>query len=60
MCRLRNFLCCFRLETGGFVIGWINIIIFGLALIGSIALLSIEIVEHDGSQSSSIIGGYVG
>jgi hypothetical protein len=60
MCRLRNFLCCLSLETGGIVIGWFNIIIWGLAFIGWIVLLSVEIVEHDSNQSNgSIIGGYI-
>lgn len=45
-CTLKKFLCCLSLETGGFVIGWINIIFSVLMLIGMITGMSLIIVDH--------------
>lgn len=63
MCRLNNCCCCCSLETGGFIIGWINIIISGLAMIGFISLLSLLIAGHHSDTvtveiDDNIIGGY--
>lgn len=40
---VRNFLCCFKLETGGLVLGWISVICGGLAvlLLGLFIILAI-------------------
>lgn len=60
---VNKFLCCMSLETGGFIIGWTNIIVGALALVGMITLLSLLVVDyvHFGPPpDQGVIGGFIG
>lgn len=68
MCRLSTCCCCCSLETGGYIIGWFNIIGSGIAVIGcitwiillSIGAVHLDDVKLDGVDTGAIIGGFIG
>jgi hypothetical protein len=62
LCKVNNFLCCISLETGGLIIGWINVIISGIALfffLTAVILTGIGTNAID-NPSNSVIGGFIG
>jgi hypothetical protein len=54
MCRLQKFLCCFELETGGLVIGWLNLICSLLVVIFQVLALLGAINDNcpEGAQTN--------
>lgn len=53
---VEKFLCCFKLETGGYVLGWLGSIfsvlaIIGLAALGALAVISYDVIEQTLNQS---------
>lgn len=36
-----NFLCCYPLETGGLVLGWLSAVLSGIAIVTMIAFLAL-------------------
>lgn len=53
---VEKFLCCFKLETGGNVLGWLGSIfsvlaIIGLAALGALAVISYDVIEQTLNQS---------
>ena len=61
-CTVKKFLCCISLETGGLIVGWINVILSFLAIIGLIVLLSLEVINYNHGSSSSqmnVVGSFV-
>lgn len=61
--KVKKFLCCISLETGGLIIGWINVIISFFALLTVIALITLLSLGHDANnnnQDQSVIGSFIG
>lgn len=53
---VEKFLCCFKLETGGFFLGWLGAILCVLGVVGMLALtilaaVSYEVIEDALNQS---------
>lgn len=53
---VENFLCCFKLETGGYFLGWLGAIVSGLGIVGLLAVailaaVSYEVIEEALNQS---------
>lgn len=64
MCRLNSCCCCCSLESGGYIIGWFNVIVSALVIIGYITMLSLLVVGHHDDNvtikiDDNIVGGYV-
>lgn len=58
---VKKFLCCISLETGGLIVGWINLILGFLLVFGSITILSLAVVGHDtDTTQDGWVGGYIG
>lgn len=60
---LKKFLCCISLETGGLIVGWIQIVISFLAIFGLITIMSVTIVAYnhgDVSDQDGITGLFAG
>lgn len=60
--KVNNFLCCITLETGGLIIGWINVILSFLFLLGSIITMSLIAVGYDqvDDPNQGLIGSFIG
>lgn len=60
--KLKKFLCCISLETGGLIVGWFNVIFSFLALFAVITLLSLEVAGHgnNNNDNQGVIGGFFG
>lgn len=59
--KVKKFLCCISLETGGLLIGWFNIILSFLVLFGMVTLLSLAVVGYnhgDFNNNNNVIGAF--
>ena len=45
--KVRKFLCCLELETGGIIIGWLNAIFSALGVVSIAALLVLSVIAFD-------------
>lgn len=61
MCKVNKFLCCFSLETGGIIIGWINLVLSVVALITLSVLLSLTVIGYYDfdTGATTIIGSFI-
>lgn len=61
--RVKKFLCCISLETGGLIVGWINLLLSIFVLIIIITAMSLSVSlwnNNDLPNQDDFVGGFAG